>query len=72
MQSETLKISPIRMVDLVSQYRDIEKEVDQDIKDVIESAAFHLTARLLRSGWDKFKYCPTFAQILRLSSKYCD
>ena len=72
MQSETLKISPIRMVDLVSQYRDIEKEVDQAIKEVIESTAFHLAARFLRSGWDKFKYCPNFAQILRLSSNYCD
>ena len=40
MQSETLNIFPIRMVDLVSQYRDIEQEVDQAIKDVIESAAF--------------------------------
>lgn len=40
MQSEILNMSPIRMVDLVSQYRDIEKEVDQAIKEVIESAAF--------------------------------
>lgn len=64
MQSETLNISPIRMVDLVSQYRDIEKEVDQAIKEVIESAAFHSTGRFLWSGWSNFKYCPIFAQIL--------